>query len=293
MPIPPIGFHLPARNNAPSSSVFLDTLIRGKPGNHAFHVQTVGDRSSEQLLFPESRILLRNQLDERLYAAGFAALSAEEKTALRRWTAIDTDSDQDFGDNGSGTESLDGSGINYELNRKLFEYKPLDEEEQPFCANLSMALRRLPSLSGECLRVAEYRDGQSHPWGRIIRVGDVVTSFPCFMSAATRDEYARQTTDGLTVSCSEPGALAFLKISNTSSGVPLLQGMASLADEAEVLFPRNACFVVRGISVAEATSSGVFPGTRVGVLLEQVTSSLPPDVRNIHTGQDIPTYLLP
>lgn len=266
----------------------LNTTIRGKPGAHWFHVWTDGFSGCEHLLFPENRIRLASAGDRPQYVERFEALAAEEKMALRRWTATDADHGRYFDDGTLNLEDQGVSSINFELNRKLYRGETLGTDEQGMVGRLSSALRQLPPATGECLRVTEYACRRSQPWGNTIRVGDWVTCFPCFMSASTRDRYATTTVEGLVTTTPEPEALAFIRIGHLATAVPLLKGIASLTEEAEVLFPRDASFMVRGISIAEPMGN-LFPRLRIGVQLEQIRSP-PPVLKNLHSGQPVRDY---
>lgn len=270
------------RTDGPVLTTALNTVLRGLAGTHWFHVRTEGHADSEALLFPENGIPLQGDTDLARYAARFESLSGAEKLAVRRWTATDVEHGECFDDGTLNLADLGIGGLNFELNRQLRCGEELGTEERVMVDCLSSALRKLPPVRGDGLRVAEYASKRTQPWGRTIRAGDRVTCFPCFMSASSRDSYAATTAGGHVSSRPEPEVLAFFRINRISTGVLLPTGIASLAGEAEILFPRDACFLVRGIAIAEPARKA-FPRLRVGVLMEQIPAS-PLESKNLHTG---------
>lgn len=255
-------------------------------GGETFNVMTSGDRACELLLFPENGIRLEQDLpvDATQYEREFHRIHPEEQLAIRRWTATDADEGK-FSDVELPLRRQGIPGMNVDLNQKLAVGSYLNEEEQDMCEKLSSALRQLPPLCGEYLRVAEYTRQYAVPWGNTIRVGDTVTNFPCFMSVSEDAEYAADTARGSVLS-DESEVLAFYKIEKATTAVPLWRGIASLTHEQEWLFPRASCFIVNGISTARPTiERDGCPILRVGILLEQV--AVETSAKNLYTGYPV------
>jgi hypothetical protein len=251
---------------------------------HEHIVQTFGSAESVSLLFPENGLsLIQEVADATEYENRFRALSAEEQLAIRRWTVTDAD-DEWFSDNTPSLPEQNIEGINYSLNRCLAQEAPLNPEESTMYKDLSSALNKLPSLSGEYLRISDYLNADHVPWGKTLFVGDIVTNFPCFMSASMENTYASLTLEDARNHPTNNTAFAFFKIHHAKTAVPLWRGVASQAIvESEVLFSPHSYFEVEGISIAEPVSERL-PSFRVGVILKQISAPPPAMLKNLHTG---------
>ncbi|MGC3030430.1 hypothetical protein ACPUER_35855 [Burkholderia sp. DN3021] len=167
----------PSRN--PDITTHVNVLLNGSAKN--FHVSTWGNRAAEDHLFSESGVMLRQPwIDATDFERRVAQLPQAERLALRQWTSTEDESGR-YSDN---TKVISG-GMNYELNAKLASGEPLSTEESNMVVNMDRALIDLPTLPGEFLRVVEHSRDCPPPWGSIIQVDDVVSNFPCFMSAST------------------------------------------------------------------------------------------------------------
>ncbi|EDT03018.1 hypothetical protein BamIOP4010DRAFT_3466 [Burkholderia ambifaria IOP40-10] len=243
-----------------------------------------GDFRARLALFPEDidDLLKQPDIDATEYEKRFAELTDGQQLAVRAWTAIGGERKKVYSD---GTPNMDARGIelfNYQLNEKLSDRGYLDPDQATKARNLNAALARLDALPGTYLRVDEYADWGVCPWNSDIKVGDVVTNFPRFMSVAMDKRYSTDAIFGLVDP--DTHVLAFYLVDRAKTPVPLLEGAASLVPEHEALFRPDTFFRVKGIATANASSLETHAQVRVGVLLEEV--SAPDDrAKNIHTGE--------
>lgn len=260
---------LPARDNP------QETLILSLPGcNIAFNLTQGGHFSSRQLLTPERGIqLVQAPFVTDRFEQAYQGLSTGELRAIEQWKTATGHT----GIQGNYPAPEPGQWRLAPPGSPVHASYPAPEAWVAM-RDLSSALRRLPSLPGEYLRVEEYPDPASVPWGRRLLPGDIVTAFPDSLSASSTDshaqwavnEYARQV---------HPHALVFYKIVTTSCATPLVPPASFGPDSAFfVLFPRQARFQVKEITVAE-TPAPVHPSMRVGVLLEMLPGDRPPRSR--------------
>jgi hypothetical protein len=286
------------RDQPPVQSIVIDesrtySLNIALPGENAktYLVDSRGNPFAERVLFPELAVdcLTQQDVDATQYEQAFAALPAQHKLAVRQWTMTECDVGRYSDGSLNLLDASDGNeaGSNYDLNRAL-AHGAATPQQVAQAQLLSSALSALPSRSGEYFRVAEYRLGEHNPWIKDIDVGSIVSNSPCFMSVSDGLAYAREAAAGNVSQAEDAHALVFFNISEATSCTPLLKGVASLCDENEHLFDRDACFRVLGIAVAnmENGTANDFPLQRIGVLLEEVRSdSGRGPVHNIHTGR--------
>lgn len=148
----------------------------------------------------------------------------------------------------------------------------LSRKEQTRVHELDNALAKLPSCRGQLIRVVEHGNETPPPRGKKIQVGDVVTNYPCFMSASSTTDYASVALEG-TLGRADTDTIAIYIITcppDVASAVPLVDGILSQAQENEYLFPRHACFRVKGISSAMPDKPSPESLNRICVMLEQV-----------------------
>lgn len=251
-----------------------------------FHIMSVGDKQAEELLFPENGIPLRQDpIDATQYEHAFARLRDNEKLVVREWAAIEGESLR----LSDGTRSP-STGFNFDINRQLAAGGPFAQSEQAQISSLSEAIMKLPALQGDTLRVVEHSERQPSPWVSKIGVGDIVSNYPCFMSASTSDAYAKGTLiDGDLLDPDNTNTLVFYRIKGASNGCPLLKGVASPADEQEVLYPRNSCFKVLGIAVASSEEHVEGGLKRIGVMLQSMPYHC--QAKNLFTGEHVQPIL--
>ena len=241
----------------------------------SFSVSPPGTPQSYGLRCPESGIpLVQAASDPAHFRQRLQSLRQEERQAIQ-WAMVRHPVHEGI---------LAETDLYSTLNSRLADGVRLDPDEWTKVRDLSSALGRLPPVPGEYLRVDEYPDLAAIPWGTTIQVGDLVTNHPCFMNTAPDDSYAKWVVGGYTRSA-QPYALAFCRIGSATSGVPLWSNVdARPGDPFVVLFPRDACFQVKGIARAQAAGQ-VFPAMRIGVVLEQVVGGQP--LRNLHSGEPV------
>lgn len=282
-PESPSMFVAPPPQPAPSSRQGLASGLSFQATHHGvtFSVSTDGTPQSHGLLFPESGIPLDQAAsDPAHFRQRLQGLRQEERQAIQ-WAMVGQPADvlQPV-HKGMQVEA----GLYATLNSHLANGIRLDPGEWSMMRDLSSALGRLPPVPGEYLRVVEYRDLAAIPWGTAIQVGDLVTNHPCFMSTTPDDSYAKWAVGEYACSA-QPYALVFCRIGSATSGVPLWPGVdARPGNPSVVLFPRDACFLVKSIARAQATGQA-FPAMRIGVVLEQVAGGQP--LRNLHSGEPV------
>lgn len=239
-------FPLVSRTGSPAPSG-QDRLpqIQAGPVHANFNATHLGDPSALQILFPENGIpLTRHALPADGFRSGFLHLSPLEQQSIDLW----------------------------------LEHGLLPENR----FGLSSALCQLPGQNGDFLRTDQFLTPDEIPWGGKIRVGDVITGYPDFVSASSHDAYARECVSEL-ARLTRPHAVAFCKFASTSAARPILPMPVLPECEYTVLFPCHTCFEVRGMAFAEACGSTTFPSMRIGILLEECPLSWP--VKHMHTGQ--------
>ncbi len=256
--------------------------------NVNFNVSTLGNRRCNDILFPENGInLIQDFVDATAFEQACLQLSDAQRQAVRRWTVADAEHRERFSDGSLNLNRQGITGINYDLNAALAAGAVLSQEQHESCIQLSSALRQLPPVRGEYLRIAVYSNSNDMPWGKSINVGDVVTNFPCFMSVSETEKYAQDILNEQGSLEPEEGyreGIVIYKIENATTAVPLLRGPLSLTSEHEVLFSRDSCFAVTGIAIADPVTAGM--PLRAGVLLTEVPATHQ-IIRNLYSGQQV------
>ncbi|MBY4692196.1 hypothetical protein [Burkholderia dolosa] len=258
----------------------------GTPRTHS--VVNLGSTAAERYLFPtEQTAMTHVWMDASNYERSIARLEENERAALRTWSAVDTEpelNDRQYSDN---TPTIEQS-INYEINQTLSQGIPLNSEEAKFIASMDSALQKLPTTHGDALRVCEYSRNHPHPWGTKIKIGDIVTNFPLYMSASQTTDYAKQTLDGILTNPNHTDTMCIYKINMEIGAPPIFRGALTHSNENEILFPRDSCFRVDAISIAQPLSAtdDLFKN-RVAVVLTQVHRQ--EIAKNVYSGN--PTYI--
>lgn len=231
------------------------------PDKVVFKVSFDGSERPWRLLTPEHGIPLEPApLPACHFPGAFRTLVARERQAVDAWTAPQMPSC-------APSPSMPGH-----LPPQGACFSPYD---------LSSALDKLPARPGEYLATDEYPTAEAMPWGRSIRVGDIVTGYPRFLSAYSTDRQARWIVNEYAAQV-RPYAVAFCKIRTSSIGTPVHPpAVCQGREEYLVLYPQRACFLVKGIAVAE-TRAAIFPVVRIGVLLEEFPGAALP--KDLHTG---------
>lgn len=247
-----------------------------------FHVTIKGSELSEKLLFPElvrPRLTVQD-IDAIEYENIFNQLSNDEKMSVMTTS--------DSGYYSDGTKALPARGYtacSYYLNKKLYEERPLEDDERKFVRNLNNVIKKLPHTTGDFIRISEYSSSPNdNPWiNDTINVGDVVTNTPAFMSVSDDWAYVEDTLDGFTL-LENTTTYALFKFVNSNQFAPLLRGVASLCvDENEHLAPIGSAFRVTGVAYAKPVNEHSDLKVRVSVLLED--TSRMSTMKNIHTGE--------
>lgn len=260
-------------------------LQPGQADSTHFNIILDGAPECRRLLLPEDGILLeQNPFNANSFKFACQTLPSRERQAIEKWNK------------GEFPDDIRHHGLVPETRHCMHAPYP-HPAEWASMRDLSSALRRLPALPGEYLRVETYPDAGTVPWGKTIQVGDIVSGYPGFLSASSRDDHAKRVVLELArQTC--PYAIAFCKFTASTEGVPIEPLPTSPADATTVLFPRYARFLVNSIVIAE-TRSPVFPAVRIGILLEPFhtachhgvvpaiqnqsrTISAPPDETGIH-----------
>ncbi|APR36011.1 hypothetical protein BTO02_11935 [Paraburkholderia sp. SOS3] len=231
------------------------------------------------------------------YQAAFDNLSADQKTALRRWTALDERASSENGnDSDSGSDSNHSSdtdsdsigsrstaGLNFDLNHDL---RAGDPSAAMIKArdDLAGALERLPAPATQDVRLLRVADVPADYASRF-KPGDLVTD-KGFMAASSDRQYALDSiADDGAVGGSEQPAMAFYAIQSRSAK-PFIAGIdTDASNESEWLMRPGTVFRVDEIATLVPADTELKP--RIGLRLTEVPVTAPIDAKDIYTGQAV------
>lgn len=270
----------------------------------AIEVRSVGDKTCEALLYLdiETLNLVQAELDASAYEKAVAALTPEQRQALRTWTAFDMNS---LGRKYSNGEPEITSGINFELNSALAEGDELSPQQQHIYERMVEALNAniLPTQQGDYVRISEYIAGMLNPWATgQIKVGDYVTNGALFMSVSSDTHYPVSIIEDFQGMNKDLSVSEFViyKFKNARP-VPLLADALSLSRfEQEYLYQPGRVFKVTGIAHAEplitiTNKMNPVDYARTGVTLEEVSpeelaAANIVSAKNLFTGKVTPLF---
>ncbi|VWD18718.1 hypothetical protein [Burkholderia contaminans] len=284
----------PTHHELPSTSTtewrFHQVTIVNENTACSYKIKTIGNEATERYLFPSEQALMPPAvIDATVFERSITSLNKNELASLRAWAAVDTDMEPNEYQYSDNSPTIINSK-NSDINRALSDNAPLPPEISELVSAMDRALVKLPTICGDAIRVTEHSEKSPHPWGTHIHIGDVVSNFPCYMSASQSVKYAKDTLNG-SLSQGDTDTVCIYKIDCSVGTTPILRGALTYANDDEVLFPRNACFRVDGISVAvpqrTSNSKKDFVPTRVSVLLTQIPSQR--YAKNAFTGN--PTHV--
>jgi len=251
-----------------------------------YSIVNMGSSAAEPYLFPNDDTVMRHvEIDATDYERSVSRLTQDERTAIRTWAAIDTETEHNERQYSDQIPIIEKS-INYELNRALLDGFPIDRKTAKFVASLDSALQKLPHVRDDALCASEYSRYHPHPWGTKITIGDIVSSFPCYMSASHTTDYVQEALNGSLRDPHHTDTICIYKISTEIGAPPLMRGAVTYSHENEILFPRNSCFRVDAISIAQPIpdTSDLFKN-RIAISLTQVHPQA--IAKNIHSGNNI------
>lgn len=282
--------------------------IVGKRQNEPFTLCISGSHapSDFDFIFPEranaTQALSNSDMDLAVYDQAFSSLSSVEALTVRGWSPVGY-SDAEGGDDYRIGTPTTFSSFNLDINRRLARASRLTAPELITSHNLSSALKKLPTVSGDFVCLVEHEPDYPAPWGSAIFVDDVVSCDPCFLPAlATLRSAEHMFSFNTFLNPTRTDTVAIYKIcaqAAISTAVPLLNGageIQALEGEKPVLFSQNSCFRVDGIATAEpadqaSTSASSCSMRRIGVILTQVEPQTK-KLKNMLTGLDVTPFSL-
>lgn len=241
--------------------------------------------------------LINSDIDYPVYQEAYATLSMDEVKAIRGWFVVDENPLTGARILNDGTAFVSDS-FNLAINTRLERIDFPKDFADHTVNNLTLAMGKLPCVSGEFCCMVEHEAIRPSPWGHSIEVGDVVSCRPCFLPAYTELRYVAQAlSDKRRLHQRKIDTVVIYKITASqelSAAVSLINGTNSMAApswEDLILFPQESFFRVDGVAVAEPVHETDEPllernVRRVGVVLTQVEPQAE-NVKNMFNGLEI------